>query len=273
MQDRLIAVLQYFELTAHVFQAGPLPQDAHYRRDAGLGYLHILRSGAIEISSPNHDQIVIDEPALVMYLAPTTHSVHPLTQETEMVCASFELGSGAINPLAHALPHMEWFKLAECPQMRAVLEVLIAEAAQQHCGRQAVLDRLMEVVLVQSLRVLMDQQRVEIGLLAGLADQRLCPALIAMHDNPAHPWTLEEMAALAGMSRARFARHFRDILGTTPGAHLNHWRLMAAQSLLVKGRDLDFVASAVGYQSASALSRVFKEKVGESPGRWARSRR
>jgi len=270
VEDRLVHLLKYFELRARVFQAGPLCQSTRYDEKHGLGFVHILKRGAARMRSPAHDDIDLQAPALVLYLTPITHELQPLDDEIEMVCASFELGSAGLNPLTTALPDAQWIQLQECPKMRAAVELLFSEASEQHCGRQAVLDRMMEVVFVLALRELMDQKRVQAGLLAGLADPRLYKAINALHGNPARPWNLEDMASIAGMSRARFAVHFREVVGTTPGAYLAQWRLMAAQSLLRKGKPLDLVANKVGYASASALARVFKEKVGESPGKWAR---
>lgn len=269
MEDRLVHLLKYFELRARVFQAGPVCQTTRFDDD-GLGILHILRRGAVTLRSPGHDDIELDEPALALYLSPAAHEVCPVADDTEMICASFELGAVGGNPLAAALPDAHWVRLADCPGMQAAVDLLFNEAEVQHCGRQAVLDRMMEVVFVMTLRELMDQHRVEAGVLAGLSDPRLAKALNAMHANPARAWNLEDMADEAGMSRARFAVHFREVVGTTPGAYLAGWRLMAAQSLLRRGKPLGLVADRVGYASASALARVFKEKTGESPGRWAR---
>ena len=270
MDDRLVGLLQYFELRARVFQAGPLCRSTHYDQANGLGYLHVLRHGSVELRSPDHSSFQLHEPSLVMYLSPTTHELKPIGDATELVCASFELGAGGSNPLSTALPEVVWIHLSECPGMSSALELLFGEANEQHCGRQAVLDRMMEVVFIQVLRELMDQRRIKAGLVAGLSDLRLSKALMAVHKQPGQSWTLEDLALEAGMSRARFAARFRDIVGITPGAYLNQWRLMVAQSLLLQGKPLQLVADKVGYASSSALARVFKEKVGESPGKWAR---
>jgi len=114
----------------------------------------------------------------------------------------------------------------------------------------------------------MDQQRLQIGLVAGLADPRLAKAINAMHAEPARNWSLEELAATAGMSRARFAVKFRDVVGMTPGSYLSEWRLGVAQSLLRQGKPVQLVSDVVGYGSASALSRAFRSQLGLSPTEW-----
>jgi transcriptional regulator GlxA family with amidase domain len=116
----------------------------------------------------------------------------------------------------------------------------------------------------------MDQQRLQLGLLAGLADPKLMKAINAMHAEPSRAWSLEDLAAVAGMSRARFAARFRATVGVTPGAYLSEWRLGVAQSLLRRGKPLQVIASEVGYGSASALSRAFSAHLGLAPTDWLR---
>jgi AraC-like DNA-binding protein len=94
-----------------------------------------------------------------------------------------------------------------------------------------------------------------------------------MHAEPARAWSLETLAATAGMSRARFAATFREVVGMTPGSYLGEWRLGVAQSLLRKGKSVQLVADVVGYGSASALSRVFRAQTGQTPTEWLRQYR
>ena len=147
---------------------------------------------------------------------------------------------------------------------------MFREANEDHCGKQALLDRLIEVIIIQILRDLMDENRIDIGLLAGLSDPNLSKALNAMHKEYTRPWVLEELAHLAGMSRARFAVKFRTIIGMTPGHYLTEWRLCITQSLLQKGKPIQFIADSVGYASASALSRAFKAHRGTTPTEWVK---
>ena len=158
--------------------------------------------------------------------------------------------------------------LDELPSCEPVLALLFAEAQAQHCGRQALLDRLFEVVLIQILRELMAQGHAKVGMLAGLSHAQLRRALVAIHDEPQRAWSLEGLASAAGMSRTRFATVFRDTVGCTPGGYLQQWRIGLAQKLLRQGRPLKFVAADVGYGSEAALSRAFSAQVGQSPRAW-----
>lgn len=270
MDDRLVELLKCFELRARVFQAGPLCQSACYDEADGLGYIHVQQRGTLQVESPAHPPLLIDEPSLFFYMNPTSHRLAPFDGDVEMVCASFEFGAGLRNPLARALPEVVLIRLRDMRSLDMTLQVLFREAAEQHCGRQAVLDRLIEVVFIQVLRDLMDQQRLQMGLLAGLAEPRLAKAINAMHADPARNWSLEDLAATAGMSRARFAAKFRDVIGMTPGSYLAEWRLGVAQSLLRQGKPVQLVSDVVGYGSSSALSRAFRAQVGLSPTEWVK---
>jgi transcriptional regulator GlxA family with amidase domain len=123
------------------------------------------------------------------------------------------------------------------------------------------------------IRSALNARLVDSGVLLGLADERLGKAIDAMHKQPETAWSLEQLAQSAGMSRARFAAHFRMVVGMTPFDYLTNWRLGIAQTMLRRGNSLKLVATAVGYTNATALTRVFTQRLGMSPSEWlARSR-
>ena len=187
-----------------------------------------------------------------------------------MACAHVRFDEGPASPLAAALPAMVVLPLAELGGAAPVLEVLFGEAFGARCGRQAVVDRLFEVVLVLVLRELMTRGRVDAGLLAGLAQPHLAKALVAMHEAPAQDWSLAALASCAGLSRSVFAERFRDVVGMTPGDYLARWRIGLAQHWLRQGRPLKWVAGEVGYAGEAALSRAFKARCGVSVRDWRR---
>jgi AraC-like DNA-binding protein len=130
------------------------------------------------------------------------------------------------------------------------------------------LDRLAEYVLILLLRDAVGRELVQSGTLRGLADERLSKALMAMHQHPEQPWDLDRLANISGMSRARFAAHFREVVGTTPVAYLTAWRMAIVRTMLRRGEPLKSIAPAVGYESSTALSRVFTQSTGMSPTEW-----
>ncbi|MEG3193762.1 cupin domain-containing protein, partial [Lysobacter sp. D1-1-M9] len=156
----------------------------------------------------------------------------------DFACANLQFEGGASNPIAAALPAFVCLPLDKIDGAEAVLSLLFEEAFEHRCGRQALLDRLFEVVLIQVLRQLMERQQTQVGMLAGLAHPKLRAALAAMHGHPANEWSLESLAERAGMSRSIFATSFREHVGCTPGAYLQRWRIGLAQQALKKGRPL-----------------------------------
>jgi transcriptional regulator GlxA family with amidase domain len=160
------------------------------------------------------------------------------------------------------------------PALAPALQLLFSEAFSQWPARQAVVNRLFEYVLVLLIRSAMDARLIDSSLLMGLSDPRLARAMDAMHKHPETSWSLEELAQAAGMSRARFAAHFRTVVGTTPFEYLTDWRMAVAQTMLRERKSLKQIAPAVGYANSTALTRVFTQRLGMPPSEWlARSQK
>lgn len=271
--DRLVWLLKHFELRARVFQAGTLAFGVEAPLGSGTGYLHLLHSGSVRVISENGNCEEITEPSAFFYMSPVAHRVEPISGDPTLVCAAFEFGIGQGNPLQQALPELFILRLEDSQALAMTLTQLFRESAGDHCGRSAILDRLCEVALILILRDLMDERRLEIGLLAGLADPNLKRAINSIHARPDYEWTVDRMADEAAMSRARFADRFHEVVGMPPGAYLGDWRVGLAKSLLLKGRTVQSVAMEVGYGSASALSRAFTGRCGMSPSEWRKHHR
>lgn len=172
---------------------------------------------------------------------------------------------GPANPLIAALPERVDFALDAAPAIRTVADLLAAEAAARRCGRQIALDNICRLLLLLLLRHLIDEGSTRPGLLAGLSHPQLFPALVAMQEAPAHGWSVDELATIAGMSRTRFMALFPRVLGTTPMAHLAHWRMVLARRELERGGRVKLVARRIGYGSAAAFSRAYQRTFGEPP--------
>ena len=145
---------------------------------------------------------------------------------------------------------------------------LIGEEADAHRpGRVLILERLVEVLLVEALRFRSaSAAREEQGLLAGLSDPALARTLREIHVDVARRWTVEQLARTAGMSRAVFAERFTRKIGMPPMQYLLEWRVALAKDILRAERpSLAEVAERVGYQSASAFSTAFTRLTGTPP--------
>lgn len=263
--DRLSALLKRFEIRAGVFRAGPICGVAANDGTDPDGRLHILRSGTMRVTSGEASPVDLAGPAILFYPRGLPHRLDTggPDREAELLCARIDFG-GVANPLIAALPEAIALPFAECEGLRAVLTMLVEEAFTPNCGRQAVIDRLCEIVVVKLLRQVIGRGQVEFGMLAGLAHPALSRALTAMHDAPEKDWTLERLAETAGMSRTGFASAFRDVVGQTPGSYLATWRLTLAQEQIARGTPLKTVARAVGYASPAALSRAYARRFGRS---------
>lgn len=273
MQDRLAVLLEHFELRARLFHEGALCRAARFDEGEGVGYLHVLRAGRLVVERVGAQPVTLAAPCVLFYPGPLFHRLRPARgADADLVCASVAFGADVRNPLVHAVPTELVVPLEPCGALDGTLAVLFREAAEHHCGRQAIVDRLCEVVVILLFRHLMDEGLVDTGVLAGLADRRLVHALNAMHREPARAWTLAALAAEAGMSRARFAARFREVVGQTPGAYLTAWRLGLAQSLLRRGRAVKWIAGEVGYDSPASFTRAFRAALGCSPREWLRTR-
>ncbi len=269
MSDRLSALLQRFELRARVFHGGALCGVTRFDGGQGVGHLHLLRHGTLGVTDGQGHRTVLDEPSVLFFPRPSPHRLDAdETQGAELVCALVEFGIGDENPLLRALPTSLQVPLTRLPGLDLTQQLLFGEAFRQRCGHDAVVNRLAEVLLIQVLRYAIEQRLVDGGLMAGLADPRLHKALSAVHAEPARAWTLESMAAEAGMSRARFAAHFAQLVGTPPGEYLIGWRLGLARAMLRRGLPVKQVAAEVGYANASALGRIFSQRLGSSPTVW-----
>lgn len=267
--DRLSALLGHFGVQAGTFFSGAFCGLEAFGQDGHSGHVHLLQGGRVALHMDDGSHWTLEEPSLVFFPRPYAHRLEASEQDgTRLVCATLAFGGASGNPLSAALPDYLVLPLKDLPRLAGNLDWLFAEAFGEACGRRAVMDRLFELLVIQLLRHLLDHGGLATGMLAGLADPRLSKALNLMHEAPAHPWTVAELAAAAAMSRAAFAAHFRTVTGQTPADYLVQWRVGLAQKLLREGRPIPHVADTVGYESPSALARAFRRKTGTSPREW-----
>jgi AraC-like DNA-binding protein len=270
--DRLAPFFERFSLSARMFYSGRLCGDSG-NQDEQAGYLHVLRKGTLKIIPPKGRRIVIDTPSILFYPRPRLHRLYASEDVgAELVCATVEFGAGMLNPLIASFPELLVLPLDALPELAPTLDLLFSEAFSKLPGRQTALDRLFEYLLVLLLRAAMNERLVDSGVLLGLSDSRLGRAIEAMHKHPETSWSMEELAQRAGMSRARFAAHFREVVGMTPFDYLTSWRIGVAQTMLRKGNSLKLIAPAVGYANSTSLTRVFTERLGMSPTEWLTQR-
>lgn len=190
-------------------------------------------------------------------------------------CGHFAPDSrAAINPLP-ALPGIMHFRaadLAEDQALGTIVGLLGREVERPGPGSALLVRQLADSLLVYVLRVAARRFGHGTGWFAAMHDPYLARAFAAVHADPRADWTVERLAAAAGLSRAAFARRFADHVGQPPLAYLTSWRMTLAARMLEAGRtSMAVISDQVGYQSEAAFSRAFKRHFGVAPARYRRA--
>jgi AraC-like DNA-binding protein len=195
----------------------------------------------------------------------------------EVICGFLGCDTRPFNPLLDALPRVIHIprRGAEDTVFGQLVALALAESAAQSAGGETILARLSELLFVEVVRryvaTLSPEHR---GWLAGLRDERIGRVLGMLHHRPAHPWSLDELAHEAGMSRSSLAESFANLIGIPPMQYLAQWRMQLAATLLsTTTLSIAEVANCVGYGSEAALSRAYKRAVGVAPAEWRRGKR
>jgi len=155
-------------------------------------------------------------------------------------------------------------------RLSSLVQLVIDESRAQRPARDVVLERLLEVMLIEALRSSSNAVSSP-GLLRGLADIRLASAIRRIHERPQAPWTVAQMAKESALSRSAFFERFSTALGVTPMDYLLSWRMALARNFLAQGKASAEVAALVGYSSSSTFTVAFTRHTGMPPGQYSRS--
>lgn len=267
--DRLTALLQRFPIEARPLFQGVLDAaGTSFLAPPTDGVLHLV-DGAGMLLQGTDVLAHLEGPGVLFLPRAVPHRLYARGAGGALLfSASVDLGAPDDNPLVRALPPLLQVALCDSPELEATCRLLWDEADASRCAHALLQERACEVLVIQLLRHAIAQRLMDTGLLSGLADARLMRVLAAVHADPAAPWTLPRMAGVAYMSRARFAAHFSQVMGEAPGEYLGRWRMGLARSLLVQGLPVKQVAQETGYASASALTRAFARRMGQTPSQW-----
>ena len=153
-----------------------------------------------------------------------------------------------------------------------LIDLLAEECATDYPGKELIVRRMLEALLIEALRWRsIGNRAMPPGLLSGMRDPALARVLQAIHADVRAGWTVADLARMAGMSRSGFAARFGEVLGCAPIEYLARWRMAIAKDALMRGvKSLDRIADEIGYESASAFSTAFRKRLGCSPGKFAR---
>ena len=195
---------------------------------------------------------------------------------TRLVCGYMACDSRVARMLLDGLPSVVKVNVRGSNAgvwLEASIRYALAEARSPRLGGAGVLAKLAEVLFIEVLRLHMSQQTEErSGWLAGVGDRIVGAALKAVHQRPAHAWTLGELAREAGASRSVLAERFQSFVGSSPMQYLTQWRMLVASDLLARSKaPLAQIAGEVGYQTDTAFSRAFRREFGAPPAAWRRA--
>lgn len=194
------------------------------------------------------------------------------TVTTTLICGHFELDQDAPHPLLESLPPVVLVEASQHNRAEWLVtagQLASAESSTYRPGVAAIVDKLAEVLLVQTLLGYVESmsESEEVNFLAAIQDRCIGKVLVLIHQDPARDWTLNGLAREAGISRSVLTERFRALVGESPMLYLTRWRMLKSRELL---RDTSMtiaqVAYTVGYGSEFSFSKAFKRFFCISPG-------
>jgi AraC-like DNA-binding protein len=233
---------------------------------AGDGYL-LTRGQPYQFTT---DPKLAAQDGMPLYRARNDGRVtHGSGRDTVLVSGRFTFSELHSEQLLQMLPPVMHLPAGSTdgPALAAAIQLLDHETQQTRFGASVVCHHIAQVMLIEALRQVVESpQHPPLGWLAALADPRIGVALQRMHDEPAEPWTVAQLAKAAGMSRSLFALRFKGLTGAAPLDYLLKLRMkLAMQQLRTTKRSVSSIAYDVGYQSESAFSNAFKRETGLAP--------
>lgn len=250
--------------------------------------LHVVTAGTLWMAIPGRlqEQIQLHAGDAIFFSHSIRHwlSDQPVTLQTQavdlapycvpehlergLVCYDIRIQSPLTANLFQVMPdYIHLPAQAQKGQLGLLIKLIQTEAKARQPGYQAAISRLSDVVVLHLLRQVLTDDSMNQGMLAALKDPALRRVVLSIMDNPAADWTVENMAAQAFLSKSAFAERCHKVMQTTAKTLLDDLRLQRSRYLLIHTeQSLDRIAEQVGYQSATAFIRFFKQQHGTSPG-------
>lgn len=244
----------------------------------GMSSFHVIAYGNCSLLIPDREAIQLNAGDLIFFPRNIQHQIanprNDAEVSTTLICGRLDFKK-ANHPILSALPdviHIQANAMAAYPWLQSLFQHIVNEAESGIEGRQMILDRLAEILFIYIVRyyllALSDEAERTKGLLAGLNHPYISRSLEAMHKDLGQSWTVADLAAQAGMSRAAFADKFNHLIGQTPLQYLTDWRMRSAQqALALSDQSILEIALDNGYQSEAAFSKAFKKHFGITPGK------
>lgn len=287
--DVISNLLSTFHLNASVFLRGRLCGDWRLEhRQAGQASFHLIVSKGCWLQRPDAAEPQwLDAGGLLIIPRDAAHALtharrttaqtvdHPILEPlagsggTGVVCGYFRFDHGVSNPLLDILPDYLLIRPKQsAPEtgIRKIIELLIAEAAAEAPGFEALVDRLSDALFIQALRIHLAENRARAGLAAALGDPATHAALQSIHSHPERPWRIGDLAHAVAMSRSSFIERFSRFVGEAPMGYARRWRMHMAYRWLRAGDTVAVTADRCGYATEAGFSKAFKRHYAVGPG-------
>lgn len=192
--------------------------------------------------------------------------------DTQLICGHFSIAPGSKHVLFERLPsliHISDYGPDVGDWLDTTLRLIGSETGRSKLGGDIIALKVSEAIFAQAIRRCIETSDDQAAELSGFADANISRALNAFHKSPAKPWTVDDLAREAALSRTSFAVRFSEKLGLTPMQYVTSWRVqLARDALLTRNASVAEAADQAGYSSEAAFSRVFKKEMGLSPAKY-----
>jgi AraC-like DNA-binding protein len=259
------------------------PWNLNFEKNANANF-HLVRRGECWVVAGERVERL--GPGDLVFVGPGKHhalqsqldgyGAQPAGSETLLLCGYCSFDQQIETPLKNVFPSLTVVRdgeLIKHPWLKSTLDQLSAEYLSQQPGAELIVNKLTEIVLVELIRI--DFARKEAGqFVAALSDKYISGALQRMHDSPEHEWTLDVMSSKVGLSRAAFARRFKQMVGQPMFGYLSALRVQRAKEMLRETQLPSYeIASRVGYTSEVSFVKAFKKLTGTTPHRYRKNPR
>jgi AraC-like DNA-binding protein len=300
MSDDLAALLDGVRVTTTLFGMADLPRDwgVEFPASRGGAYFHVVYGGDgwLHLDEAPPRRVAAGDVALLAH--GTAHRITGTSEgvarvrfdpvrwipnmingrrdstptDMTLICAAVEARGRTRPALLELMPEVVVVPAGDdrAAPLGLTVETLQRESANGAAGREVVLARLGDALLVQLVRWWLQQNAaIDQSSASAFSDPQIGPVLRAIHENLARTWTITAMASMASFSRSRYIERFRELVGVAPAQYVAAVRLDAARDLLAEGRSIREVSRAMGYTSEQAFSRAFSRHHGVPPSRIA----
>jgi len=295
--DLLSDILRFVQLSGEFVFTTELREGSNLHIQSNSAFLHVVQDGELSVELDGQaplrlssgDVLVLPHPVDYRFREiGAKHQLHPPLVVKEFgpgdtvlrhgegetrartISATFQFANqNNILPLLALLPDM--IHIAKDADQSAVLirdvaQFLIVETAAREPGAALMISRVIDILIIRSIRTWAKSLSPRQGWVGALQDARISRAVAALHQNPSREWSVDDLASVAGMSRSRFAQLFLMTVGEPPLRYLHKWRLATASDLLKRSSvAVGEIAHRVGYDSEAAFSRAYKAMYGVSP--------